>query len=442
MNSLFLIIFSLTGDNYSEAWKDYKSLPVEEQQYTAYLSLHDVSEADRDELEKVVKVVCCSLSRNSYLPGQVPERVFGTSLLKINLFYLQWSQYGLVIEKNYPYYTSSFHRVKAPSYPLVVSALWFVTNVLDSNKTGNAQELLIYGEKPPKNLKELLDFWKVQQENNTVWGFLEGVSGVANSQIRTIQSYPTGMRNGYAWITFDFEKLDKHKDPLERLSVVNLQDAKVYDASEIIISLPKQNYKESGNLQVYALCDNKGVLQNKAPAAIVTDSLLQRGPEIINSVSCIGCHSKGLIAPTKNEYKTYVESGARVFSKSKEETLKIHTYLENDIEGELKNHSLSYEKGIALVCGSTGEEFSKSYLKFLKMYYAPLTLEQAAMELEVESKDLIQALGYNAIDEVIKIDARVAQLAHGITIPRERWEQNFYSVVEILSLWNTSKEEK
>lgn len=441
---LLFAVLSNPGDVYRSAWADYKSLPLDQQQYTVYLSLHDVEEKLQGNLEAVTKVVVCSLSHKTHLPSQLPVKLNGLPLLRLDLYALGWQDtYGQVIYDNYPYYLGVQYKLKPPGYPLVVSALWFITNITDADKTGKAQNLLLYGSTPPKNAAELLKFWKVDQTRQNIWGHIEGTSGVANRTSRTLQSYPIAQRSGYAWITFDFIKFNAKTDPLESLSPIDVGDVKRYDASEAIISILKHSNGKSGALQAYALFDSKGELQDKAPTNIVTDHKSTRGPEIINLVSCIPCHSQGIIPPTTNEYRTYLESGAVVHAKKKQDREVVETFLENNINGEVKQHQDAYAAGVDMCSGLTPEKFAQGFFDFVKYYDADVSLSQGARELEVSEIELKHAIAWNAVEKVVPVvEARLAQFAHGVEMPRDRWEQVFYCLPEILAKWNLSKMEE
>lgn len=434
------IVLCSPGDAYRAAWADYQLLPLEERS-VAYLSLHEVEEAKRPLLTSVTSGIVCSLTRETHLPSIIPQRVTGQPLLRIDLHALGWQDtYGQALcEARYPYYGQPHHRVLPPSYPLVVSALWFVAVIPDADKSGAAQDLLLYGAKPPKTVEELLKIWKVNTDKPTVWGFLEGKSGVANNSIRTIQSYPmAAVRQGYAWITYDFVQLKKETDPLENLRVLQ-HDGKGFDASEIIIAKAVSDASEYGVLQVYALCDARGQLQRKAPTNIVTDHSSTRGPEIINFVSCVSCHTQGIIPTSVNEFQTLLSSDATVYAKDKHDRDAAERFLENAVATEIEANQRMYERGVMMATGLKAEKFSVSFVSAVKRYHAPVSLAQAARELETTAETVRLALGWYAVTYPHTFPARVVQLER-VPMPRERWEdEGFQAVLVAVQKWESQK---
>jgi len=430
MNLLLLTaLLAVAPAETDAAMADRAKLAAESQPYAAYLSLSDVAEADRDALEAVSRVVVCSLSSRSHLPSQLPARVEGTNLLRLDLFALGWEKtWPGVLQAHYPYRRD----LSAPYYPLVISAAWFVSRVTDPVETKDAQDLLLYGPEKPKNLDDVLKFWKVQSDQQLFWGYLEGDSGVSLRKARTIENRPSGNR-GYAWGTRDFEKLDAKSDPLEQLKPGTGR----FDASEWVIGIPKYESGRIGMLNAYVLADAKGNLQAKAPAAIVADHTELRGPEIRNWISCIACHTSGLVDPTLDEYRDYLKRGATISSYDKATKEAIEAYLESDVAGELKRNRELYAAGIEMVCGLKPEAFSTAFVKAVKAYDAPLSIEVAARELGCAAEELKLALAYQSAKGV-NLSPRLAALAHEKAVPRDRWEELQYLAAEYVATWKAS----
>lgn len=412
------ILISVTPLDESQAWKDKQQFPAEVQEYIAYMSLSDVDDESEKLLEDVTKVVVCSLSSATHIPSHIPQRVVGTKLLRINLQFLKWDKtYGKVIVGFYPYRPDLTNNDPHPVYPTVISALWFVSNITDAVRTKNAQDKLLYGEKPPANVKELQAFWKVNAVVENTYGFIEGESGVAEQRVRIVEELPTAIRT-YAYQTKDSELIQDKNDPLANL----VPNSFKFDASEIIIGIPKTSQRKFGALQAYWLADGKGNRQEKAPAAIVADKLATRTHEIRNWISCIQCHAQGIIPTSLDEYARFFKAGAgaEVYDYATQE--QIQTYLEVDMGGRIKLAQQQYADGIELVCGLKPEDFSTAYVRMIKRYDADLSLADCAREIGCKPEELKLALAYQSAKK-INIDPRLVQLGQAdIAILRVRWE--------------------
>jgi hypothetical protein len=432
---LAALLFAVAPADVDAAYADLAKLPPPERPYVAYLALSDVPEAEQEGLAAVAKVVACSLSAKSHLPSQLPQRVEGTSLLRLDLAALGWNHtYGTGIIQHYPY---ARHNTRANKWPLVVSALWFVAQVTDPVETPEFQYQLLYGPKPPKTLAEFQAFWKIDKASFP-WGFLEGNSGVSVNRKRSFTSNPTATRGGSAFGTFDFRDLDKGSDPLENLKPGSHR----FDASEWIVGNPKVAGRQFGTLLVWWLNDAKGNRQDKAPADIVRDNTELRGVEIRNYVSCIACHPSGFVEPTIDEYDRYFRSGARADVFDKQTLLDIEAFYEADIAGDLEASRELYRNGIKMTAGLEPEEFATLFTAQIKRYDADLNLEQAAREVGCKADELKLALGYQSATGE-NVGARLAQLASDVPIPRDRWEENGHEwATYYLDTWRKTRREE
>lgn len=398
------------------AFTDRAKFDAETQQGLVYLSLSDVPAKDRDELAKVVCFVVPSLSSKPNLQQQLPVRVAGTDLMRLDLAELGWqSHYQAAVIKHYPYRPDA--TAEAQSFPLVVSALWFVAQAADPNETGDTYYQLLYSGRPPKTLKEFRDFWKVQASAADFIGFVEGRSGVAVQKHRLMENHPTGIRS-HSWSTYDSAKVVGEKDPLENLVPGSLK----FDAGEHIVGIPKRTTNASGTLQAYFLSNAKGERQEAAPAAIVTDHLATRTAEIRTFVSCIGCHATGINPPTLDEYSSYITSGAKIYAKDKPTKEAIETYLQSDFAKELTRANEDYASAIALANGMKPVQNAAAFVRFVQYYDADVDQAQAAQELGVDEKTLSLSLAYYSAGKQ-PLPARLAALAHGKPMPRKAWEQ-------------------
>lgn len=419
-NLILLALFSVSPLESESAFADRAKFDLVSQTGIVYLSLSDVTEGDREGLANTIKFVAASLSSKPNILQQLPHRVDGTNLMRLDLAELGWASiYQAQVIKNYPYRPDITAHSK--SFPLVVSGLWFVACATDPNETAGMYYELLYSGKPPRTLKEFHEFWKVQSAPGDFVAFVEGQSGVAVQRRRLIENHPTGNR-GHSWSTYDSKSVVADKDPLENLVPGTLK----FDAGEHIAAIPKRATNASGTLQAYFLSDSKGNRQESAPASIVTDHLQTRTSEIRNFVSCVGCHATGINAPTVNEYSEFVTSGAKIYAQDKPTKEKIEAYLQSDFAKELTRANEDYAAAVKITNGMTPELNSAAFVKFVQMYDRDVDLAQAALELGVTEKTLSLSLAYYSAGKQ-PLPARLAGLAHGKAVPRKAWEQLSYS---------------
>jgi hypothetical protein len=425
MQAVALLLMMAVATETEAAFADRATLPAEQQAYAYYLTTSTVADEHRETLARVLRFVVPSLSRESYLADQLPVAVSGTYLLRIDTQALGWHKhYATILRTHYPYRPEITSQ---GGHPLVVDGLWFAANVIDPTRTGDAQYRLLY-DTPPKTDKEFRKFWQVNERRDLFFGLIEGESGVANERTRVLENHPTANRS-YHWQTYDSEIVAGKTDPLESLAKLPPQ----YDASELIAGIPKHYAGKSGTLQAYFLADGKGSRQEKAPASIVTDHTGTRGVEIVNTLSCIVCHTDGIREPTLDAYREYILSGARIFA-DKVTQREIDRYLQSDLAKEITRNNEDYTAGVAMCNGLTPKDNALAVKQIVQLYDAPITLEQAARELYTTPDDLRLALGdYSRLQG---LSGRLALLAQGKPISRDQWVANYALAQRIIATWH------
>lgn len=161
----------------------------------------------------------------------------------------------------------------------------------------------------PKKLRGLEGFLRVDSDENFLNGNVQRAgfiqSGISE-QNRLIERHQA--KYGYFWKSYDF------KPGVERSSLVTFplgpaisgnrwpEFAFVHDGGEFIFSLPN-------GLQGYMLADRDGNrIDGPAPVEIVADRTRVGGSiQVINGISCIACHSQGII----NKDDEILETSAR-----------------------------------------------------------------------------------------------------------------------------------
>lgn len=408
------------------ALADRAKFPPEQQADIVYLSLATCPPDQQAKLENVLRFVVPSLSSKPYLGDQIPQRIEGTTLLRLDLRGLGWqSAWGQVIAREYvPHWRPDLQHAKA--IPLVVDGTWFAAALFDPIETGDAQYQLLYG-KPPATADEFLRTWGIQNDPLYVFGVIEGASGVAVQRVRLVENRPGAKRN-YGWLTRDSAIVAGASDPLE-----NLPNRAKFDAQELITGIPKWYAGQSGMLQAYFLADGAGKRQEKAPANIVVDHTGLRGVEIRNTVSCIACHAQGINPVASDAFREYIAAGARVAFKDKAEQEATDRYLGSDVAKEVLSNQQAYADGVRLCNGLTPEETTRAFVDIVRLYDAPVTLEQAARELHCGPKDLQLALA--DYSRQYTLSGRLALLAQGKEISREQFKANYSLAMQVVYRW-------
>ena len=251
-------------------------------------------------------------------------------------------------------------------------------------------------------------------------GFTE--SGVS-SQNRLVERHPAAGR-AYYWKSYDFLGSNAHANlsefPLGPQTVFNESLSFLHDGGEIIFSLPN-------GLQGYLLVTKTGDRIDAGPIEIVGDALKTSGTQaIINGLSCIACHRRGIVEPPGDEARATAGTFGTYADRIRE------LYPTNDImqkllESDTRQFEATTERLLAPVL-LKGEDQSANIDSLpepvgeLARQYSlePMNIEAVASELYHPSPTTLQSR--------IQQDVRARQLGlgqlrqeHG-TIKREAWQ--------------------
>ena len=384
------------------------------------------SEPAKERAARQLAFNCASMSSNSYLGDQLPVKLPGTDLYRLDLDGLGWAKtWATVLVRHYKYRPdlTTYGR-----YPLVVQAQFINAELTDPIKTPGAASLLLYGREL-KTAQEFRNHWKVNVTKTEAFGFIEGASGVqAEGLQRLMVNYDTSLRTRF-FETFDSKIVAGKNDPLENPVLGTLK----FDGSELIAGMPKHYNGQGGSLQAYFLADAKGNAVNVAPVDLVKDSEGVRGPDIRNHLDCIVCHTSGMQMPTVNAYREYLIGGAKIYA-DKHTKRELERLYESPFVKELDRQNEDYAAAVKLVNGLTPEKNAAEFVACIKAYDAPVTLAQAAREVYSTPEELRLAIGGYA--PTLKLTARLSMLAEGQPISRDQWKLNVGQVVlEILPAW-------
>jgi serine/threonine-protein kinase len=229
-------------------------------------------------------------------------------------------------------------------------------------------------------------------------------------------------QNGYYWKSYDFLDTDDPKNGKSNIIRFPLgpefpanpfpELAFTHDGGEVIFSLPN-------GMQGYMLVDSKGKRINAGPPDLVFDFNQVSGtPLIVNGLSCINCHSEGMIQPPRDE----VLPNAQVAGKVRDTLESLHApgtdpFIQKDREKfvfSLVQMLKPWQEGAkrpqgAEPVGLIAKQFKVSKLK----------LKEVAAELGVSVEDLQSAIKSNPVIRNLGLKG----LLDGGEIKRDDWQK-------------------
>src|SRR5262249_26613617 len=221
----------------------------------------------------------------------------------------------------------------------------------------------------------------------------------------------------YLWKTYDFARSQGRQNLFQHpLGPGTDEDTFQHSGSEIIFSLPN-------DLQAYMLVDAKGNRIEEGPIElVVADPRQGLGPKVINGISCMSCHTHGIIAKA-DEIRAEV---AKTRGAAKTEDV-LALYPTQDKLAEFFHDDAAH---FAAAVKKTGAAPGKTEpIAALALRYGwELDRNLAAAEAGVEFK---------ALDEELRKDSpRLAGLAplrsEGGTIPRQVFDDTFDELIRVL----------
>lgn len=190
-----------------------------------------------------------------------------------------------------------------------------------------------------------------------------------------------------------------------------------HDGGEIIYSLPN-------GLQGYMLVDSDGNRIDRGPISIVRDLRETAGtPEIVNGISCIGCHRNGLLEYTNAIDATLTLDGE---ARSKVSRLFIDHQQMDQLLGEDQERFLSALKKVVGPFLQVDEDADKDIRSFAEpvrvvvgWYNRDITLADAAADLNIQNPNELAATIRTNTD---LLSMGLGPLAIGQTAPRRMWD--------------------
>lgn len=426
--ALLLAAVSASAGDADAALAHRQQYPQAEWGYHYYLSTSAAAAEHREELSQAIRLVVASSSLEPVVERSTPQPVAGSNLLHIDLRELRWDHRDwLRVLRRYPYHHGH-------GLPLVVRADWLLLELSDGTRSDAYYRLLFGGDNIPQQRDDWLDLLKVSRERGDDFdalrfGLIESQSGVAKQEARWIESHP--VLGGYAWGTRDVLQVREENDPLEHPD----GDFR-HDGEEWIVGIPKVHLASGvrGTLQVYLLSNGRGGVVQEAPVDLVEDATKFRGTrEIRNPGSCHQCHSEGLQYPSTNEFRKLIADGVDVYADDKTQR-QLEAFHLGKLERAIERANEDFQAIVQAVTGVPSTAAAAAFKASVNRYDASLDLEATARELRTTPDEWRNALGLASV-ELKQLGARVAGLAHGRTIPRAAWEDQYLAAKQHLINW-------
>ena len=266
-------------------------------------------------------------------------------------------------------------------------------------------------------------------------------SGVSN-QNRIIERHDSSL--GAYWISWDF-KTDEGRQRIARfpLGPVELAGARFanhafeHDGGEIIFHLPN-------GLQGYMLINAKGAAIPEGPPDVVRDKdeTAGRNTLIVNGLSCIACHARGL----KRDFQEGVREGNVVGGEALDKVLRIYPP-RDELDRLMREDDVLFARGMKAACGpyllvgpDAGKDVVLDFPEPVSAFAKPflrekLTLDDGARELGVDPRTLAAAVRASERLRLLR-----PWLTPGATISRKAWESQedlislFQQAADVLEL--------
>lgn len=247
-------------------------------------------------------------------------------------------------------------------------------------------------------------------------------SGVSQNN-RMIERHKT-FYGGYYWKSYDFANSLGRKNLFNHpLGPGEGENTFQHDGGEIIWALPN-------SVQAYMLVDSRGNRIDTGPTAIVVDKdRVKKGlnPDVINGISCMSCHAKGLIDKT-DQIRESVEKNPRAFGAQEREIILALYPTKDKLESLLKEDIERFARAVA----QTGARLSTTepIAALATRFEEEVDLNLAAAEVGVSPPLLI-----NAIQHSVKLARVLGPLqVDGGTVKREVFASAFGDLVAEMKL--------
>jgi formylglycine-generating enzyme required for sulfatase activity len=239
-------------------------------------------------------------------------------------------------------------------------------------------------------------------------------SGVSRNN-RLIERHVS--RYGAYWKSYDFAGNDGQRNLFRHPLGPAGQETFVADGGEIIFSLPN-------GLQGYMLVDARGKRLDEAPVKIVSTGNRLK-PEVLNGISCMDCHARGMIFKDDQVRKSVESSDS--FSDEEKDTVRALYPLKADFDKLLKEDASRFRRAVE----QSGDSVQKTDTVVLlaARFEEELDLKLAAAEAGLKAEELLRGLKRSA-----RLGRALAPLHAGGTVKRDTFVEAFGDIVRTLEL--------
>jgi uncharacterized membrane protein YgcG len=239
-------------------------------------------------------------------------------------------------------------------------------------------------------------------------------SGVSHNN-RLIERHKAG--NGAYWKSYDFSNNTDQRNLFAHPLGPAGPNAFKHDGGEIIFNLPN-------GLQAYLLVDGKGNRIDEGPTNIV--STRKRPPTVINGISCMGCHGKGMIEKD-DQVREHVLKSSTGFTNAEKESVLALYHARNEFRALLQRDADRFRKAVE----KTGAPLTATepVAALADRFGAEIDLKGAAAEVGVGINEFVTRFRSPRLARDLgpfKVD--------GGTIKRQVFEGAFPEVVRELQL--------
>jgi formylglycine-generating enzyme required for sulfatase activity len=222
---------------------------------------------------------------------------------------------------------------------------------------------------------------------------------------------------GAYWKSYDFSSNDGRRNLFRHPLGPAGKDAFEADGGEIIFSLPN-------GLQGYMLVDARGRRLDEAPVKIVSTGN-RLSPEVINGISCMACHARGMIV--KDDQVRTAVSSSESFSEDEKDAVKALYPPRQTFDKLLREDAERFRKAVE----KTGDSMQKTDTVVLlaARFEEELDLKLAAAEVGLKPQELARGLRRSA-----RLGRALAPLRVGGTVKRDTFVEAFAHIVRDLDL--------
>jgi hypothetical protein len=376
-------------DEIDAARAAYSSLSPDRQKTTLYVSMLGTPAKDRARLEVAFDFAINQTTFRRKPIHLTPVAGRSQTLYSVDVEDLGWSFEA--VERmliNEPY----FYPLDSHSHVRMMRADWFVR---EASFGQTYYDLLGFG-KTLGELEKRIGLDRKTAENLRARHGARVVESGVTLNPRGVERL--GGTLGAVWGTYDGAVAAK-VNPFEKIDELVFKQA---DAHELFGSLPN-------GLFWWALANAKGELQNAAPTTIASDRRSYvaadklkdaskerpsyRVVEIQNPHSCMGCHATGLRAAPDFVAQTVAGGKLDVKAYDKKTAGVIEDFYDQRAQAEaMTSDSLSYTRAVERITGKPALEANNIFASVRWQYAeAPVPIEQAARELNVDAKAFEQA---------------------------------------------------